>query len=41
MPKMDDPSTTKAIRALGYTSPIFGVTGNAVDHDIDFFRSWC
>jgi two-component system capsular synthesis sensor histidine kinase RcsC len=37
MPKMDGPSATKAIRALGYTSPIFGVTGNAIDSDIDHF----
>jgi CheY-like chemotaxis protein len=37
MPKMDGPSATKAIRALGYTSPIFGVTGNALDSDIDHF----
>jgi CheY-like chemotaxis protein len=37
MPKMDGPSATKAIRALGYTSPIFGVTGNAVDSDVEHF----
>jgi signal transduction histidine kinase len=28
MPNMDGPTATKEIRALGYTSPIFGVTGN-------------
>jgi signal transduction histidine kinase len=28
MPNMDGPTATKEIRTLGYTSPIFGVTGN-------------
>jgi signal transduction histidine kinase len=28
MPNMDGPTATKEIRALGYTAPIFGVTGN-------------
>jgi CheY-like chemotaxis protein len=28
MPNMDGPTATKAIRALGYNAPIFGVTGN-------------
>ena len=28
MPNMDGPTATKEIRALGYTSAIFGVTGN-------------
>jgi CheY-like chemotaxis protein len=28
MPNMDGPTATKEIRALSYTSPIFGVTGN-------------
>jgi CheY-like chemotaxis protein len=37
MPKLDGPSATKVIRDLGYTSPIFGVTGNAVESDVDFF----
>jgi CheY-like chemotaxis protein len=37
MPKMDGPSATRAIRASGYTAPIFGVTGNAVDSDVNFF----
>ena len=28
MPNMDGPTATREIRALGYTAPIFGVTGN-------------
>jgi CheY-like chemotaxis protein len=28
MPNMDGPTATRQIRALGYTAPIFGVTGN-------------
>jgi two-component system, sensor histidine kinase len=28
MPNMDGPTATKEIRALGYSAPIFGVTGN-------------
>jgi signal transduction histidine kinase/CheY-like chemotaxis protein len=28
MPNMDGPTATKEIRTLGYTAPIFGVTGN-------------
>ena len=37
MPIMDGPTATKAIRALGYTAPIFGVTGNTLDSDIVYF----
>jgi signal transduction histidine kinase len=32
MPNMDGPTATKEIRALGYTAPIFGVTGNGRLH---------
>jgi signal transduction histidine kinase/CheY-like chemotaxis protein len=32
MPNMDGPTATKEIRALGYTAPIFGVTGNGRMH---------
>ena len=28
MPNMDGPTATKAIRTLGFTGPIYGVTGN-------------
>ena len=34
---MDGPTATKAIRALGYTGKIFGLTGNALQSDIDLF----
>ena len=34
MPVMDGPDATQAIRALGVTCPIFGVTGNTLDMDI-------
>ena len=37
MPNMDGPTATKEIRALGYTAPIFGVTGNTLDTDINYF----
>ena len=37
MPNMDGPTATKHIRSLGYTAPIFGVTGNTLDSDIDYF----
>ena len=39
MPNMDGPTATKEIRALGYTAPIFGVTGNTLDTDIEYFIS--
>ncbi len=38
MPVMDGPTSTKNIRALGYTAPIFGVTGNCLDFDIKRFK---
>ncbi len=34
---MDGPSATKAIRALGYAGKIYGLTGNALQSDIDVF----
>ena len=34
---MDGPTATQHIRALGYTGPIFGVTGNALQSDVDVF----
>ena len=37
MPNMDGPTATRIIRASGYTAPIFGVTGNTLDSDIDYF----
>jgi CheY-like chemotaxis protein len=37
MPNMNGPSATRVIRALGYTAPIFGLTGNALDSDIKCF----
>ena len=37
MPVMDGPDATKAIRDLGVTCPIFGVTGNTLDTDIQRF----
>ena len=37
MPVMDGPDATKAIRDLGVTCPIFGVTGNTLDADIRRF----
>ena len=37
MPRMDGPTATKAIRAMGCDIPIFGVTGNGMKEDIDHF----
>ena len=39
MPVMNGPSSASAIRALGVTIPIFGVTGNGGDEDIQHFIS--
>jgi CheY-like chemotaxis protein len=38
MPVMDGPTATKEIRALGYTAPIFGVTGNCLESDVKRFK---
>ncbi len=38
MPVMDGPTATYEIRALGFTAPIFGVTGNCLDFDIKRFK---
>jgi CheY-like chemotaxis protein len=37
MPNMDGPAATQAIRALGYSGPIFGLTGNALSSDMKYF----
>jgi CheY-like chemotaxis protein len=37
MPLMDGPTATKELRAMGYTGPIFGVTGNGIQSDVDHF----
>ena len=37
-PVLDGPDATKAIRALGYTAPIIGCTGNTLDMDLDRFK---
>ena len=37
MPNMDGPAATQIIRTLGYTGPIFGLTGNALSSDMKFF----
>ena len=39
MPNMDGPTATKEICAMGYQGPIFGVTGNALDSDMEYFIS--
>ena len=39
MPIMDGPTATSVIRSLGFTNPIFGVTGNTLDSDIEYFIS--
>ena len=37
MPNMDGPTATRAIRELGYTGLIFGVTGNGLQEDKEHF----
>ena len=39
MPNMDGPTAAKAMRDLGVTIPIFGVTGNAGEKDIEYYVS--
>ena len=39
MPVMDGPSATKRIREMGYTGKIFGCTGNALQADIEIFKT--
>ena len=39
MPIMDGPTATSVIRSLGFTNSIFGVTGNTLDSDIQYFIS--
>ena len=34
---MDGPAATQAIRALGFTQPILGCTGNTLDMDVQRF----
>ena len=38
MPVMDGPDATKAIRALSFTAPIIGCTGNTLDMDLQRFH---
>ena len=37
MPNMDGPTATHKIRALGYSGPILGVTGNTLESDVKHF----
>ena len=39
MPNMDGPTATSRIRGLKYTGQIFGVTGNALDTDVEYFMA--
>jgi CheY-like chemotaxis protein len=39
MPVMDGPTATQIIRGLGYTGPIFGVTGNTLESDVMHFMA--
>ena len=39
MPVMNGPSSVSAMRAMGVTIPIFGVTGNGDEKDIQHFKS--
>jgi two-component system capsular synthesis sensor histidine kinase RcsC len=37
MPNMDGPESVAGMREAGYTGPVFGVTGNQLQADIDLF----
>ena len=37
MPEMDGPTATKEIRKAGYTGLLFGLTGNVLESDIEYF----
>eukprot|EP01042_Synura_sphagnicola_P036877 gene36877-biopygen32679 len=37
MPVMDGPTATKEIRKAGYTGLLFGLTGNVLESDIEYF----
>jgi CheY-like chemotaxis protein len=39
MPVMDGPTATQIIRGLGYRGPIFGVTGNTLESDVNHFMT--
>ena len=39
MPIMNGPEAARRIRAMGYPGLIFGVTGNVLNEDIDYFKS--
>jgi signal transduction histidine kinase len=39
MPFMNGPDAIRAIRALGYTGSIIGVTGNVLVEDVDYFKA--
>ena len=39
MPKMDGPTATRAIRALGYTGIIIGATGTSYPQDLETFTT--
>jgi DNA-binding response OmpR family regulator len=39
MPVKDGPTATAELRAMGYNGPIFGVTGNGLTSDMDYFLS--
>jgi CheY-like chemotaxis protein len=39
MPIKDGPTATAELRAKGYTGAIFGVTGNGMASDVEYFLS--
>ena len=38
MPRMDGPTAVKAMRKLGQIGMIIGLSGNALDRDLEVFR---
>jgi signal transduction histidine kinase/CheY-like chemotaxis protein len=39
MPNMDGPTTAEALRGLGYSGPIIGVSGNAQESNVNYFMA--
>ena len=39
MPIMDGPTATREMRKAGFTGYIFGLTGNVLVSDIEFFKA--
>jgi CheY-like chemotaxis protein len=39
MPRLNGPLATKQLRAIGFSGPVIGVTGNVLAEDVSYFKS--